>query len=454
MSNWFTRLFGASGDTWPPGPTDDFWYTSVGPGSVSSAGVRVTHDGALRIAVALACVKVISEAIGQLPLVMYRRRSNGDKERVEEHPLHDLLHDQPNDEHTAVEFRELVSAHAIIRGTAFAEILPGPRGAVDQLVPLHPDHVSPVRVKDASGRTQWQLEVREPGAPKRRLMRDELFVLRAMGIRRDCPWLGLDPITVESQSLGAALAAQDYAARFFANDARPSGIIKHPGSFKDPESRNTFQRAWARAFTGANRHRTAVLEHGLEYQAIGLDNEQAQFLDTRKYLDTDICRIFRVQPHKVGILDRSTFSNIEQQSIEFVVDTLMPWLVRWEQAIKRDLILRPRFFAEHNVMGLLRGDIVNRYKAYAIGRNWGWLSANDVRRFENMNSIGDQGETYLEPRNMMPAGDPSGQGQPDAAGDQQQQDQPPPGQGGGASRTVVENRQRFKFNGRGLWLPN
>ena len=396
MSLW-SRIFGAGGGGRDPG--DDFWYQ---PLSRSTAGQMVTHDSALRASVVFACVRCIAEAVSSLPLVMYERTGD-DKQRAQRHPLFELLHDAPNEEQTAIEWREQMQAWCSLRGTAVSEIVPGARGPVSQLVPLHPDHIKWVRATDSRGRSQWQVVLSEPGTPTRRLLRSEVFVLRALMVDAGAP-VGLDPICVEANAIGATLAATDYASRFFENDARPAGIIEHPGHFKDEESRGNFVKAWQRAFGGANRHRTGVLEHGMKYQQLGLTNEQAQFLETRKYQDVDIARIFRVPPHKVGILDRATFSNIEQQAIEFVTDTLRPWLVRWEQAISRDLILnRGRFFAEHNVNGLLRGDTEARFRAYAIGRNWGWLSANDVRRLENLNAI-DEGDIYLQPQNMAAAG--------------------------------------------------
>ncbi len=394
MSIW-TRLFGAAE------PTSDFWFEPVGK---QVGGQRVTHESAIRSSVVFACVRCISEAVSSLPLVMYERVGEN-KRRAVDHPLFDLLHDAPNSEQTAMEFREQMQAWASLRGTAVAEIVPGARGPVSELLPIHPDSMRWLRVRDGSGREQWQVEITETDAPPRRLLRSEVFVLRAMMTSRNSPE-GIDPIAAEALSIGAALAATDYAARFFENDARPAGVLKHPGTFKDAESRNNFVAAWRRAFGGSGRHGTAVLEQGMEYQQLGLTQEQAQFLETRKYHDVDIARIFRVPPHKVGILDRATFSNIEQQSIEFVVDTLRPWLVRWEQAIARDLVLNNRrFFAEHNVAGLLRGDMQARFQAYAIARNWGWLSANDIRRLENQNTIGPDGDIYLQPTNMAPASD-------------------------------------------------
>lgn len=431
--NWL-KLFGAANsEGGARDPIDDFWYQPLS--AASSAGVVVTHDTAIRISTALACIKVISQAAAQLPLGVFQRETNGDKTPRPNNPLYTLLHDAPNGEHTAMEWREMMTAWAVARGTAYSEIVPGARGAISELIPIHPDTIKPIAVRDGTGRTRWQWEIKETGAAPRRLLRDELFILRALAVKRDTPE-GLDPITEERDSFGAALAAQDYGNRFFANDARPSGILKPATRFKDEDALARFKRGWRAAFGRAGRHGTAVLEPGMEYQQIGLTNEQAQFLETRGYLDVDICRIFGVQPHKVGILDRATFSNIEQQSIAFVTDTLMPWLVRWEQAIKRDLVVQDEVFAEHNVSALLRGDTESRYAAYAIGRNWGWLSANDVRRLENMNSIGEQGDVYLQPSNMFRAGEP---GEPSRSLNERN---------GNATRVNGEDSEDT------VWLPN
>lgn len=422
MLEWLRKSAAASSGSGTRDPRDDFWYTTLGPGT--SSGVAVTQQTAMTYATVYACVRLIAETAGQLPFGMFSRASNGDKRPEQDHPLQELLHDQPNDEHTAMEFREMLTAYALMRGTGMAEIVPGRRGAVDQLIPLHPDHIRCVETRDASGRSRWQVEYSEPGAPTRRLLRDELFIVRAFATNKDCPLMGMDPITVQANTMGAALAAQDYAARFFANDARPAAILKHPQHFRDDESRNAFKRAWQAAFGGANRHRTALLEFGMEYQQVSITPEAAQFLETRKLHAEDAARIFRVPPHKIGIMDRATFSNIEQQAIEFVVDTMMPWLIRWEQSVRRDLIVsKGRFFAEHNVAGLLRGDMKTRYEAMAIGRQWGWLSVNDVRRIENMNSIED-GDGYLEPMNMREIGEEPEPPEPARA------PAPPPGRNG------------------------
>ena len=434
--DWLVRLRGQ--DALEPhrrDPGDDFWYMLVG--GPSAAGVEVTYDNVLRLPAVSACLAVVSGALAQLPFAMFERQTNGDKRQARFHPLHELIHDRPNEEHTAIEFREMLTWWVMLRGTAYAEKVPGRRGAVDQLVPIHPDHIRVKKVADNAGRMQWQWFVKEPAAPERRLLRDELFIVRSKVVGAD-QVTGLDVVMAERETFGAALAVHEYGARFFLNDATPRTIFKHPRHFADKASRENWLSAIKRALTGKRRHNPLVLEHGMDVARVAMTNDEAQFHQTQKQRDLEIAQIFGVQPHKIGILDRATFSNIEQQSIEFVVDTLMPWLVRWEQAVQRDLIREPRFFAEHNVAGLLRGDIESRYRAYAIGRNWGWLSANDVLRLENTNGIGPEGDIYLQQRNMMEAGE---EGEPS-------------GQGVVPTRQDNGNGGAYRRNGSGVWVPN
>ena len=405
--SWLTRLFGISSER---NPNDSFWWTELPVGT--NAGVTVDHATALRSSIVYACVKVISGAIGAMPMSMFRRLTDGDKQPLPDHPLQEIVHDQANPEHTAQEFRETMTAYALMRGTAFAEIIPGANGAVTALLPIFPDHIKVVEVTDLAGRRRVQFEVRVPGEPMRRLLRDELFIYRALVLGKD-GLLGIDPITAEANAIGARMASQDYGARFFANDAQAGLILKHPGTFKSKADRDRFVEGWQRKSVGAQRHRTRVLEFGMEPFTVGMSNEQSQFLETQKYQDLDIARIFNVQPHKVGITDQMTFTNVEQQNLEWVTDTLTPWAIRWHQSNKRDLIRQRSVFAEMNFRSLLRGDTLARFQAYAVGRNWGWLSVNDIRRLENMNAI-DEGDVYLQPLNMIPAGEPgepSGQGQ-------------------------------------------
>lgn len=217
--------------------------------------------------------------------------------------------------------------------------------------------------------------------------------------------VGYSPIAMAKNAIGMAIACEEYGAKFFANGAAPSGVLEHPGTIKDP---GRVRESWQSTFGGsANANKIAVLEEGMKYTPIGIAPEQAQFLETRKFQINEIARIFRVPPHMVGDLDKSSFSNIEQQSLEFVKYTLNSWVVRWEQAIRRSLLSpeeKKLYFAKFNVEGLLRGDYESRMNGYSIGRQNGWMSANDIRELEDMDLIPDEegGNMYLINGNMLP----------------------------------------------------
>ena len=219
--------------------------------------------------------------------------------------------------------------------------------------------------------------------------------------------VGYSPIAMAKNAIGMAIACEEYGAKFFANGAAPGGVLEHPGTIKDPQR---VRESWQSTFGGSgNSNKIAVLEEGMKYTPIGISPEQAQFLETRKFQINEIARIFRVPPHMVGDLEKSSFSNIEQQSLEFVKYTLEPWLVRWEQSIQRTLFSpeeKKRYFAKFNVEGLLRGDYASRMSGYATARQNGWMSANDIRELENMDRIPAEegGDLYLINGNMLPLG--------------------------------------------------
>lgn len=374
---------------------DDFWY---GPaGKLSAANMPVDALRSMQSAAVFASVKVLAESLAQLPLTINQRRPDGGHEPAENHPLFEVLHDRPNSNQSSFEWREMMSAHLVLKGNAYSEIIPGPRGAVDQLIPLHPDRVTPQRL--STGRIVYRV-TRERGGQE---ILNQESVFHVKGLVWDGV-AGIDPIGAAArEAIGIALGAQQFSGRFLANDARPSGIIEFAGKFRSDEDKRKFRESWQLAQTGGQFGKTAILQQGMEWKDVGMSNRQAQFLEQRRYSDVEIARIFRIPPHMIGILDRATFSNIEQQAIDFVVHTLLPWIRRWEQAITLQLVLAPRtFFPKFNVAGLLRGDLESRYKAYAVGRQWGWLSANDVRRLEDMNPVLG-GDIYLSPSNMAPA---------------------------------------------------
>jgi HK97 family phage portal protein len=387
-------------------PWDDYFYSR--PGWDSAAGMAVTPETAMRLSAVYACIRVRSETLGSCPLIIYKRLPNGGKVRAPEHPLYQVLHNSPNQWQTSIEFIEMMQAHLDLRGNAFARIVPGPRGAIDQLVPLHPDLVQVYRLPN--GKLKYQVRSRF-SAEVDWYLQEEIFHLR--GLTSD-GLVGLSPIAVQRETIGTGLGIQDYGARFFANDATVSTWIKHPGKFKDDAARDRFRESYRKSQTAENRFKTPVLEEGLELHAIGVTNKDSQFLEANLAGREEICSIYRVPPHKIAILMRATNNNIEHQGIEFVTDCVQPMATRWERRINTDLVdpigdafgEDDEYFAEFSVGGLLRGDMKSRYDAYAVGRNWGWICPNDVCNFEGLNPIAEDkgGNEYLRPLNMVPAG--------------------------------------------------
>lgn len=376
------------------GEANDFWYQPL-PYRI---GGTVSPDSAMRLSVVWSCVRVLSETVGSTPLHMYRRLDRG-KERVTDHHLARLIARRPNRWQTAMEWREMMQGHLTLRGNAYSEIIYGARGEITDLVPVNPDSVS-VQIND-DGFPIYK--VRDHKGRERVMLWSEILHLRGMSANG---YTGMSPIEYERSSIGEALAAQDYGARFYQNDAQSTRWIEMPGNFKTAEDAKRFREAWQSAQTGGNRWKTPVLEAGMKLHEVGIKHTDAQFLETRRYKDSDIARIFRVQPHKVGILDRATYSNIEMQAIEFVTDTMLPWFVRWEQTLSMALLdveERDELFFEFNVNGLLRGDAKARSDFYGSGIQDGWMTRNEVRERENLNPL-DGLDTPLEPLNMAPAG--------------------------------------------------
>lgn len=370
--------------------------------------MAVTPETAMKLSAVFACVRVRSESLATCPLVVYKRLPNGGKQRAPEHPLYKVLHNSPNQWQTSMEFIEMMQAHLDLRGNAFARIVPGPGGAIDQLVPLHPDLVQVYRLPN--GKLKYQVRSRFT-AEVDWYLQEEIFHLR--GLSSD-GLVGLSPIAVQRETIGTALGMQDYAGRFFANDATPGMWIKHPGKFKDDAARAKFTENWQKANTGANRHGTVVLEDSMELHAIGLSNKDSQFLEANVNSREEVCGIYRVPPHKIAVLQRATNNNIEWMGLEFVSDCIQPAATRWERRINVDLIdpiseaLRDdeEYFAEFSTGGLIRADTKTRYEAYAIGRNWGILCPDICCEFEGLNPVpdGKGGQEYLRPLNMVPAG--------------------------------------------------
>jgi HK97 family phage portal protein len=370
----------------------------------TATGKVVSTEGALRATAVYACVRVITQAVATLPLILYRRLPGGGKERDPSHPLYTLLHDLPNPYLTSLELRENLTGHVALWGDAYAEIEWSGAGRPLALWPLRPDRMAP-RLTDGG---QLVYETRLPNGETKMLAAWQVWHIRGWGTDS---LHGLSPVGVAREAVGTALAVEEYCGRFFANDSRPGGVLKHPAKLTK-DGAEKLRSSWEAAHSGLEQaHRVAVLEEGVEWQALGIPPKDAQFLEARQFQTEEIARLYQVPPHKIGDLTRATFSNIEHQEREFVDDTLMPWLVRFEQTIKRDLLTeqeRATWFVEHLVAGRLRGDTATRNQAYATGRQWGWLSADDVRELENMNPLPDgQGKIYMMPLNMVPAGSPA-----------------------------------------------
>lgn len=365
----------------------------------TTSGKPVNERTAMQTTAVYSCVRILAEAVAQLPLHVYAYKEDGGKKIKHDHPLYYLLHDEPNPEMTSFVFRETLMSHLLIWGNAYAQIIRDGAGRVLGLYPLLPDKMEVER--DERGNLYYIYSRDTDENPN--FKGSGQFVLKAEDVLH-IPGLGFDgligysPIAMAKNTVGMTLACEEYGASFFANGANPGGVLEHPGVLKDPSK---VRESWNSVYRGSNNaYKIAVLEEGMKYQQIGIPPEEAQFLETRKFQVNEIARLFRVPPHMVGDLEKSSFSNIEQQSLEFVKYTLEPWVIRWEQALQRALFLpgeKGKYFIKFNLDGLLRGDYQSRMNGYSVGRQNGWLSANDIREMENLNPIPDEegGNLYL-----------------------------------------------------------
>jgi len=377
-------------------------------GSSTDSGVSVTPDSALTYSAVYAAVRVIAEAVSSLPLNLHERNPGGGKSKANSHPLYHILHDSPNPEMSSLQWREASMAHLLLHGNCYTEIVRDLEGNVVELWPIDPTIVRPNRTEQ--GQLYYDLN------------RGKNFItaanmLHISGLSFD-GISGMSPIALARQSLGLSMAIESFGAGYFGRGARPGGVLTFPGQLS-PEARQNLRRSFEELHAGgANSHRVALLEAGLKWEAIGVPPDDSQFLQSREFQVVEVCRWFNVPPHKLKDLNKTSYNSLEQMNVEFVVDTLRPWLVRWEQQLNRKVIRpneRGNFFFEHNVEGILRGDQASRYQAYSVGRNWGWLSVNEIREKENMNPV-EGGDVYMQPMNMQslntaptaaPATDPS-----------------------------------------------
>lgn len=370
---------------------DQWLIDAICAGLTSATGVQVTPLKAMGVSTVFACVNRISSSLSSVPLKIYRR--DGDKiEEAVDHPLYPYLHDAPNDEMSIVDFIRTVETNRSLRNNAYVLIM---RNGLGEQVLYPVAHTDIVPRRDSGGALVY--DVLGTTYPK-----DRIIHLRGMsfnGIQ------GVDTVGTARDVIGLAVALQDNAARFFGNGSRPGAVLEHPASLSK-EAAARLAESFDAAHSGKKAYSTAVLEEGLKYIVDRQSNIDSQMIESRNKQDIAICQLFSMPPHKVGLLDKATFSNIEQQSIEYVVDCLMPIARTYEAAFAQRLLSfeeRKTLYFKFQLDGLLRGDLASRYLAYATARQWGWLSVNEIRGLEERNPVKD-GDIYLQPSNMQEAG--------------------------------------------------
>ncbi|GHU34937.1 portal protein [Clostridia bacterium] len=348
----------------------------------TTSGKNVNERTAMQVSAVYACVRILAEAIAGLPLHVYQYTADGGKERVPEHPLFTILHDAPNPEMTSFVFRETLMSHLLLWGNAYAQIIRNGRGQVTALYPLLPNRMSVDRI---DGEIVYTYQS-DSGAAK--LSRENVLHIPGLGFDGI---VGYSPIAMAKNSVGLAMAVEEFGATFFANGASPGGVLEHPAVVKDIER---LKESWNAQYQGSDKaHKICVLEEGMQFKTIGIPPEAAQFLETRRFQIEEIARLYRIPLHLVGDLTHATFSNIEHQSLSFVKFTLDPWVVRLEQSMQQSLISpseRSKVFIKFNLEGLLRGAYKERMDAYAVGIQNGIYSINEVRSIEDLSLLSDE----------------------------------------------------------------
>jgi HK97 family phage portal protein len=368
------------------------WFDS----SSNASGVAVTEATALTYSAVWCAVRIISETIATLPCILYRRTADDSRERAVDDERYWLIHDEPHPLMNACTFFETLTSQMVLWGNGYARIVSDGLGGTMRFEPRQPD-----RMRQELAGEQLVYYCSDPLEER---MADEM--LHLLGLSSD-GLVGYSVVKMAQQSIGSGMAADQQAARQFSNGATPQGLLVHPMRL-DKEKREQLRRDWDDVHGGSNKSgKVAILHGGMDYKPVGMSNEDAQFLESRQFSIREIARWFRLPPHMLADLqDSSVRANIEQQAIEFVVYSLAPWLIRWQQTLNRKLLSRNErrgMYYEFLLDALLRGDIQSRYAAYSTARQWGWLSVNDIRRSENMNAV-PNGDVYLQPSNMQPAG--------------------------------------------------
>jgi HK97 family phage portal protein len=410
MRIWQTLTGWAKKSAGPDWGTLERYLAWAFGGGTSASGIIVNPQTAMQSAAVYSSINVLAQSIGMLPLNLFTDY-NGSKLMARNHPLWSILHDQPNDFQTSVEFFEMLVTSLCLRGNAYAYVNRTKSGVVAELIPLHPDMV---RVEMSAG-FKLSYQITMPDGSFQTFYPGEILHVRGLTFNG---WLGISPIAYARESIGLALATEKFGSQLFRNGAKMGGILEHPGKVGDI-AYNRLKESFDAASSGENAHKTAILEEGMKWTPVSMSPDDSQFLETRKYQRSEIAAFFRVPPHMIGDMEHATFSNIEQQSLEFVSYTLMPWLVRIEKAIKRDLFTpadRKNLHVKFNVAGLLRGDAAARASYYHNGILDGWMTRNEARVMESdigivLNPL-DGLDVPLMPLNMTDGAD-----DPDEAAD-------------------------------------
>jgi HK97 family phage portal protein len=377
------------------------WLIDMFGGYQSKAGVNVTEDTAIKVVAVFACIRLLSEQIASLPLHLYKKSKSG-KEKAYDHPLYTVLNDIPNPEQTAFEFWQMMMVNMLLTPDGFAEIVRDGAGNITELWPIPSNRV---HVERNPRTDELMYHVTFEDGTYDTLYPDNMLHIKGIRMART---QGYKPIELARECVGLSIAAEEFGSAYFANGAHPSGIIEYAEKLKG-EALDNYKKEMRQAYAGlGNSHRLMLLESGSKFNNIITPPNEAQMLETRKHQVVEVARFFNVPPHKIMDMERATFNNIEELNTSFAQDTLVPWCIRIRQSVFKDLLTpweRKKHFAEHNLGALMRGNMESRYTSYAVARNWGWLNVNEIRELENMNGIGADGDIYLQPLNMVPAGE-------------------------------------------------
>lgn len=409
----FARWLGYDRRTTTTNPSQ--WLIDwVSGGTESSAGVAVTESSALKYTPFWAAVRIISGTLAALPFKVYKRLDSGGKQPMSGHPVYGLLHDRPNEYMDAVTFLETRMAHVLCYGNGYAEIQRDGAGRPVALWPLLPDKTE--RQIAADGTMFYEVKVTLPSGGTETVYLPDYNVLHVKGLGFD-GYTGYNVVQYHKEAIGYGMGVKEYGARFFGNGARPGGVLEHPNTLGDKALKH-LKESWEKEHGGLSQaHRLQILEEGMKWHETGVDPQKAQALEVQKWTVDDCSRIFQIPPHKLGSMEFSKYNNVEQLQIDFICTTMLYWFRKWESEVNYKLFTtreRNKLFAEILVDAALRGNTEARTAYYQAGRQWGFLSINDIREKENMNPIGPAGDVYLDPLNMVPAGtlpkDGDGQG--------------------------------------------